>query len=64
MPPHAYNDEVGILASIARATFDEAARLAVHEARSMNAVVAVLQANAARIKARRNFRSAASLADI
>ena len=64
MPPHAYQEEVGILASIARATFDESARLAVHEARSLSGVVATLQANSARIKARRSFRSAASLADI
>jgi Kef-type K+ transport system membrane component KefB/mannitol/fructose-specific phosphotransferase system IIA component (Ntr-type) len=65
MPPHAYKEEVGILASIARATFDEAARLAVHEARNMSGVVAVLQANATRIKKSRNhFRSAASLTDI
>ncbi len=64
MPPHAYKEEVGILASIARATFDEPARLAVHEAGSMNGVVATLQANATRIKARRSFGSAASLADI
>jgi mannitol/fructose-specific phosphotransferase system IIA component (Ntr-type) len=63
VPPKAYEREVRVLASIARAVFDERARVAVMKAESLLEATDALARNAARV--RESTRPArASLADL
>ncbi len=63
MPPKAYEREVRVLASIARAVFDERARIAVLRAESLLDATNALANNAERIRASQR-PAAASLADM
>ena len=64
MPPHAFEQEVRVLASIARSVFDEAAREALLGAPDTAAVLRVLGQSAARVAVSQHGPRAASLADM
>lgn len=64
MPPRAYEQEVRVLASIARAIFDAHAREELLAAPSFDAVVRVLGQSARRVEEQSHGPRAASLADL
>lgn len=64
MPPHAFEQEVRVLASIARSVFDQAARDALLAAPDAAAALRALGASSARIALAPQGRRTASLADM
>jgi Kef-type K+ transport system membrane component KefB/mannitol/fructose-specific phosphotransferase system IIA component (Ntr-type) len=64
MPPHAFEQEVRVLASIARSVFDEAARDALLTAPDTATVLRVLGQSAARVAVATSGPRTASLADM
>ena len=64
MPPKAYEQEVRVLASIARSIFDERARTELLAAKDFEEALAVLGTNARRIEDASHGPHAASLADL